>query len=149
MAGSFTDLNLHVVFSTKERYPILSKDLRSVVFPYISGIVANLRGHLPIAGGVDDHVHLLLRLHQGIAIADCVRTIKSNVSKWIREQHDPTWLGWQDGYGAFTVSRSQLSKLEQYILNQAGHHARLSFQDEFREILRRHEIEFNEEFIWN
>jgi putative transposase len=145
MAGSFTCLNVHVVFSTKERRSILVPALREPLFPYVAGIVQNLKGHLIQAGGVDDHIHLLIRLHQDTSIADCVRTIKANSSKWLRESHDAHWLGWQDGYGAFTVSKSQLPDVQTYIANQELHHARTSFQDEFRSLLKRHGIEFNEQ----
>jgi REP element-mobilizing transposase RayT len=93
-------------------------------------------------------LHLLLRLHQDVAVSDCVRTIKSNSSKWLREKHQPNWLGWQDGHGAFSVSRSHVDDVRRYIQNQAAHHARASFQDEFRALLQRHEIEFDERYIW-
>jgi REP element-mobilizing transposase RayT len=148
MAGSFTSLNFHIVFSTKERRPILKPELRIRLFPYIAGIIHNQQGSLIQAGGVDDHLHLLVRLHQNTAIADCVRTIKSNASKWVRETHDDRWLGWQDGYGAFTVSRSHVPEVEAYIQNQETHHARASFQDEFRALLKRHDIEFDERYLW-
>ena len=149
MAGSFTCLNVHIVFSTKERRPILNPNLRTLLFPYIAGIVGHHKGHLIQAGGVDDHIHLLVRLHQDTAVADCVRTIKANSSNWLRESHDDKWLGWQDGYGAFTVSKSHLPDVQTYIQNQETHHAKLTFQDEFRALLKRHGIDFNEQYIWD
>jgi REP element-mobilizing transposase RayT len=148
MAGSFTSLNYHIVFSTKERRPILRSVLRELLFPYVQGTLQNLKGHLIQGGGFDDHVHLLIRLHQDVAIADCVRTIKSNASKWLRQDHDRDWLGWQDGYGAFTVSKSHIPDVQAYIQNQEEHHVRASFQDELRALLIRHEIEFDERYIW-
>ena len=148
MAGSFTCLTFHIVFSTKERRPILHERLRDPLFRYIQGTLQKLNGHLIQAGGVDDHLHLLVRLHQQTAVADGVRTIKSNCSRWVREEHDRNWLGWQDGYGAFSVSRSHIAEVQAYIQNQQRHHARVSFQDEFRTLLVRHEIEFDERYIW-
>lgn len=148
MAGSFTSLNFHIIFSTKERRPFLTATLRDPLFPYFAGILTNLKGRLIEAGGVDDHVHLLVRLHQDTSVSECVRTLKANASKWIRETHDPDWLGWQDGYGAFTVSMSALPDVRDYIGNQEHHHARATFQDEFRTFLKRHEIDFNEAHIW-
>lgn len=148
MSGSFTSLHVHYAFSTKERRPILTSDLRTLLVPYIGGIAHNLKCELIEAGGVDDHIHLLARLHQDVAVSEFIRTIKSNASKWLREEHQPNWLGWQDGYGAFTVSRSHVDDVRRYIQNQATHHARTSFQDEFRSLLRRHEIEFDERYIW-
>ena len=148
MAGSFADLNFHVTFSTKERRAILRADLREPLFPYIAGILQNMKGRLIEAGGVEDHIHLLLRLHQQTSVAECVRTVKSNSSKWLRAEHDPNWLGWQDGYGAFSVSQSQLPTVQRYVALQEEHHARLSFQDEFRSLLSKHGIEFGERYIW-
>ncbi|QDT52441.1 Transposase IS200 like protein [Caulifigura coniformis] len=152
MAGSFASLHIHIVFSTKERRPILTPRLRDLVFPYIAGIVHAEKGHLVEAGGVDDHVHLLVhllvQLHQQTSVADCARLIKSNSSKWLRENHDDRWLGWQDGYGAFSVSQSSVSDVRDYIRTQEQHHAKTSFQDEFRALLTRHKIEFNEQYIW-
>jgi putative transposase len=87
-------------------------------------------------------------MHQGISVADCVRTIKANSSRWLREGHDPRWIGWQDGYGAFSVSKSAVSDVSRYLLNQEWHHARASFQDEFRALLDRHDVEFEEQFLW-
>jgi putative transposase len=149
MSGSFTNLNFHFVFSTKERRRILPAALRTALFPYFAGILTNLQGHLIEAGGVEDHVHLLARMHQVTSVADCLRTLKANSSRWIRETHDPGWLGWQDGYGAFTVSKSAVADVRNYIRNQEQHHAQTSFQDEFRALLTRHEIEFDEKYIWD
>jgi putative transposase len=148
MAGSFTCLNVHVVFSTKERRRTLMANLREPLFPYVAGILKDLHGHLIQGGGVDDHVHLLIRLHQSTSVADCVRTIKANSSKWLREEHDVRWPGWQEGYGAFSVSKSAIPDVERYIENQETHHAQTSFQDEFRALLKRHGIEFDERYIW-
>jgi REP element-mobilizing transposase RayT len=100
------------------------------------------------AGGVDDHIHLLIRLHQATSVADCVRAIKANTSKWLREEQDARWLGWQEGYGAFSVSKSAVPDVQDYIQNQESHHSRTSFQDEFRALLKRHGIEFNEKYLW-
>lgn len=148
MSGSFTSLHVHYAFSTKERRPIVTTDLQTLLVPYIGGIAHNLKCELIEAGGVDDHLHLLIRLHQDVSVSECIRIVKSNTSKWLREEHQPSWLGWQDGYGAFTVSRSHVDQVRQYIRRQAEHHARTSFQDEFRALLRRHDIEFDERYIW-
>ncbi|HVJ67132.1 MAG TPA: IS200/IS605 family transposase [Caulifigura sp.] len=149
MAGSFTCLNDHIVFSTKERRPVLTSDLREPLFPYVAGILKNLKCHLIQSGGVNDHVHFLVQMHQSVSLADCVRTIKSDASKWLGESHDDKWVGWQDGYGAFSVSKSGLPAVEEYVVNQEKHHARICFQDEFRTLLRRHGIEYDEKYIWD
>lgn len=110
--------------------------------------MGNLKGHLILGGGVEDHVHLLVRLHQETSLSESVRTMKANSSKWLREEHEPRWIGWQDGYGAFSVSKSHLPEVEAYIRNQEQHHAKTSFKDEFRALLQRHEIDFDEQYIW-
>lgn len=148
MAGSFSSLHVHYVFSTKERRPILTHDLRALLIPYVGGIAHNLRCEIIEAGGIDDHLHLLARLHQDVAVSEFIRTVKSNASKWLREEHHPNWLGWQDGYGAFTVSRSHVDDLRRYVRTQSEHHARRSFQNEFLELLRRHNIDFDQRYIW-
>jgi putative transposase len=148
MAGSFTSLHVHIVFSTKERRPILGSSLREVLFPYVAGIVQAEKGQLIEGGGLDDHVHLLVQLHQQTSVAECARLIKANSSKWLREKHDDRWLGWQDGYGAFSVSRSNVPDVRTYIRNQEQHHAKMSFQDEFRSLLERHGISFDERYVW-
>ncbi|HVJ86806.1 MAG TPA: IS200/IS605 family transposase [Caulifigura sp.] len=148
MAGSFTSLHVHIVFSTKERRPLLTQRLRHLLFPYVAGILQAEKGHLVEGGGVDDHAHFLVQLHQQTSVAECARLIKANSSKWLRENQDDRWLGWQDGYGAFSVSQSNVPDVRTYIRNQEQHHAKMSFKDEFRSLLKRHEIEFDERYIW-
>jgi REP element-mobilizing transposase RayT len=150
MPQSFACLHYHFVFSTKGRAPLLAADWQPRLFEYMGGTLRTMSGCLVAAGGTDDHVHLLARLGRETAVAEAMRLLKSNSSKWIHETF-PSFasFAWQAGYGAFTVSFSQLGVVKAYIAKQEEHHRVQTFQDEFRELLRKHEIEFDERYIWD
>jgi REP element-mobilizing transposase RayT len=149
MAHTFTDLLTHVTFSTIGRVPIIDTAIRPDVHAYLGGIARELRA-TPIAiGGTTDHVHLLMRLPADLAVADCLRVIKTNSSRWVKEKWpELRSFAWQGGYGAFSVSESNREGVIGYIQNQAQHHLRISYQDEFLALLRRHGVEFDERYIW-
>ena len=151
MGHTYTKLLYHVVYSTKERRPLLHADWQENLNCYMSPIVDEMRGHLVRAGGVADHLHLLFRLTATVAVSKAVGVIKASTSKWINDEFYPVNRGfaWQEGYGAFSVSESNVPDVIGYIDRQDEHHRKRSFQDEFREILRRHEIEFDERYIWD
>ena len=147
--GSFTQLTYHVVFATKYRHPTITDTIQERLYEYIGGTLRAKRSHLIKIGGVKDHVHLLARLSPAIAVADVVRDIKANSSKWMNEQPETTkTFEWQKGYGAFTVSYSQIAVVEQYIRNQEEHHRTRSFQEEYIEFLERHGIDFRLEYLF-
>ncbi len=150
MPQSLVNLNYHLIFSTKGREPFIDHELQLRLFEYISGLLRAESSRLLIAGGMPDHVHCLVSLHQGIAVADAVRIMKSCTSKWIHETF-PRHAGfaWQAGYGAFTVSSSNLSKVESYIFKQSDHHRRVSFQEEYLAFLQRHKISYEERYLWD
>jgi putative transposase len=149
MPQSYTDLCYHLVWSTKNREPYISPELMPRLYDYIGGIVRGEKGTLLEVGGRPDHVHLLARLHPSIAVADLLRVVKTNSSKWLRETFpDHQRFAWQSGYGAFSVSRSRMDQVRQYIQNQEAHHRRVAFKDEFEQLLRKHGIEFDPEYIW-
>jgi putative transposase len=147
---SYTQLYYHIVFSTKNRERWLDRDLRERLFPFIGGGIRDEGGTALIINGVEDHVHILARLRADQAIADVLRNIKSISSGWIHT-HFPSLaaFAWQVGYGAFTVSVSQIERVRLYIANQESHHRVQSFQDEFIALLRAHEIEFDERYLWD
>jgi putative transposase len=149
MAHTFTSLLTHVVFSTSERRPFLSEAMRPDAHAYIGGILRKLRA-VPIAiGGTSNHVHLLLRLPADLALADCLRVVKTNSSRWIKERWPERCLfSWQSGYGAFTVSESNRGAVIPYIQRQEHHHGSISFQEEFLALLKRHGVEFDESYVW-
>jgi putative transposase len=150
MAGTFSDLLFHIVFSAKIRIALIDGTLQQDLYQYIGAIIRNQNGVLIEIGGMSDHVHLLVRLKPTHCIADFVRKFKSSSSKWVNEEK---WklrkFGWQDGYGAFTVSRSQAPRLVEYIQHQREHHQRFDSQHEFIELLNKHEVEYDERYIWD
>jgi REP element-mobilizing transposase RayT len=150
MASTLTNLLYHLVFSTKHRHPTITKAIRDDLYAYIGGIVRGEGGVLLEIGGMPDHVHLVVRFKAEPSVATMLKIIKSKSSKWLNAKPKrPGRFEWQRGYGAFTVSASQLDKVRAYVRNQERHHRRQTFQDEFRELLRRHGIEFDERYIWD
>jgi putative transposase len=148
MPGSYSNLVYHLVFSTKERRPSLSQELKPRLREYIRGIVREENGELLEFDGVADHVHLLVRLHPARAVADTVRTIKANSSKWINEAFGKgPRFAWQEGYAAFTVSQSQVPRLLVYIRGQEKHHRRVDFRSELVALLRKNGIAFDERHL--
>lgn len=149
MPQSFTCLRYHLIWSTKHREHWITEDWRERLFEYIGGILRGNGGKLLAAGGMPDHVHLLADVSKRQAIADAVRDIKANSSKWVHETFEERQaFAWQTGYGAFTVSYSNCESVKRYIARQAAHHGARSFQEEFLEFLRKHEVEFDEKRIW-
>ena len=139
----------HIVFSTKQRQPWLREDIRDQIFAYLIGIAKAIDGVVLAIGGVEDHLHLLVRIPAKTSVADFVRTLKSNSSKHIHE----TWpdlihFGWQDGYGAFTVSPSSVDAVRTYILRQPEHHRHTSFREEYLKLLERHGVEFDPRYVF-
>lgn len=149
MAHTFTNLLTHVVFSTSGRAPYLTDEIRSDAHAYVGGILRELKA-VPIAvGGTSDHLHLLTRLPANLALAECIRVVKTNSSRWIKERWPKSSaFAWQAGYGAFSVSESNRLAVIQYIHNQAHHHQRSSFEDELLALLRRHGVDFDERYLW-
>jgi putative transposase len=148
MAQTYTQLFYHLVFSTKNRASLILPAWRPDLHAYIGGIVRNRKGDLLAAGGVADHIHLLVRLPADRAVADAVRDIKSVSSGWRHENGDPSF-GWQYGYGAFTVSKSMVKAVTRYIDRQEEHHRTVTFREEFVKFLRKHGIEYDEQYLWD
>jgi REP-associated tyrosine transposase len=149
MAHSYTCLLYHLVFSTKDREPWLQGELRPRLWEYLSGAVRGEGGFCILANGTADHVHLLVRLRQDKAVSDVLRAIKANSSGWIHAGFPKLRMfHWQEGYGAFTVSKSQMDPVRCYIAGQEAHHRKLTFQEEFLALLKAHEIEYDERYIW-
>jgi REP element-mobilizing transposase RayT len=149
MAHTFTNLLTHVIFSTKDRLPCIKADLKPKLLAYIGGIVREVRGKAYSIDGTSDHVHMLVSLPPSLALSDAVRTIKANTSGWVHDLGmSHRTFGWQTGYGAFSVSKSNASDVIKYIQTQEEHHRKISFQEEFIAFLRRHGIEYDERYIW-
>lgn len=148
MANTYTSLHYHVIFSTKNREPLLSIEVRERVWRYMGGIArANEMTALEI-GGVADHVHVLVSLPASQAIAKAVQLIKGGSSHWVRENiAGLNGFAWQDGYGAFTVSESQVAAVRDYIRQQEEHHRVKTFTEEYRVFLARHQVVFDERYL--
>ncbi len=150
MPGTYSQILLHVVFSTKQREPWITSEVAEKLYPYVGGIVRAEKGVLYSIGGVEDHVHMYLRWRPDGLVSDLMRTVKSRSSKWIHEQFSALHaFAWQEGYGVFTVSRSQDEKVKIYIATQAEHHKKQDFKSEFLRLLRAHEIEFEERYVFD
>ncbi len=149
MAHTFTNILVHAVFSTSGRASLLTDEIRPDVHAYLGGILRQLHA-VPIAiGGTADHVHLLARLPADLAVADCMRILKANSSRWAKERWPQRRsFAWQGGYGAFSVSESRRAAVVRYIQEQEQHHRRISFQEEFLKLLKNHGVEFDERYIW-
>ncbi len=150
MAQSLSRILIHVIFSTKERYPFLRPEIREELHAYAATVLQGMGSPAILINGVDDHVHILCRLSKNHALCDVIRDLKTSTSKWLKSKGGGlTKFAWQSGYGAFSVSPSQVSAVRQYIENQETHHRKVSFQEEFREFLHKYGIEFDERFVWD
>jgi REP element-mobilizing transposase RayT len=149
VAHTFSSLLTHVIFSTKDRRPSLDAEVRPRLFAYMGGIIREVRCTPLIVNGVEDHVHALVGLSPAVAVADLMRVLKANSSRWVHEQW-PQYreFAWQAGYGAFSVSRSSAEEVERYIAQQEEHHRHVSFQEEFLAFLKRHGVAYDERYVW-
>lgn len=149
MAQTLTKLLVHVVFSTKGREPIISNTVAPELYLYLSGIARNHQSPVLSIGGVADHVHLLVSQSKNITLATLLQHLKKDSSKWIKTKSmSLAGFAWQEGYGAFTIGESQVPALTRYIENQAAHHRARSFQDEFRALLKKYRVPFDEQYMW-
>ena len=150
MAHSLANILVHLVFSTKSRQGLLNDAIRDDLHAYIGGIVGKMRGTLLKAGSVEDHIHLLIALPRTCSPADLVKEIKTGSSKWIKTQGDVYHdFHWQTGYGFFSISPSHKAALENYIANQAEHHKTITFKDEYRRLMKKYGMEWNEDYVWD
>jgi putative transposase len=149
MANTFTCLHYHIVFSTKNRHPSIAPEFEDRIWRYLGGIARENRLKALQIGGVADHIHVLLGGPPTMAVSKIVQLLKGGSSKWIHEQLSSlSAFEWQDGYGAFSVSKSDLAEVTDYIAKQREHHRKMSFQEEFRALLEKHGIEYDERYLW-
>lgn len=149
MANTYSALYYHLVFSTKNRERLITPDLRERLWEYLGGITRENEGVVLRIGGIEDHVHLLVALPPTTAPSRMVQQIKGGSSKWIHTNF-PAHAGfaWQDGYGAFTVSRSALDEVGRYIDRQQEHHRHRTFDEEYRALLDKHEVRYDERYLF-
>lgn len=149
MANTYTRLYYHVIFSTKNRERWLTADIQPRIWAYLGGIAREHRLVPLTIGGVEDHVHLVLSAPPSIALSKVLQLLKGGSSKWIHETFSTLrGCGWQDGYGAFTVSKSNVTEVTKYVEEQREHHRQKTFQEEFRAFLDRHGVEYDERYLW-
>ncbi len=151
MSQSLSNVLVHIVFSTKERQPLLrDAALRAAMLKYLATVSARLRCPVITVGGVEDHVHVLARQARTMTLADWVKELKRSSSLWAKDPpHQAAVFQWQAGYGAFSVSQSQSAAVQRYIGRQAAHHRSVSFQEEFRTLLHLHTLAYDERYVWD
>ena len=150
MPGTYSQLLHHIVFSTKHREPLITPEIAPELYAYIGGIVRAEKGVLYHIGGVADHVHLYLRWRTDGTIADLLRVTKAKSSKWVHDKFPALkTFAWQEGYAAFTVSKSQEGAVKRYIARQEAHHKKEDFKSELLRLLRAHGIEFEEKYVFD
>lgn len=150
MAQTLFSCYIHVVFSTKGRFPFISEEIEDELYAYIGGIIRNHKCVLLIAGGTSNHLHLLISLSKNILIPDVIGAVKRDSSKWLKTQSKMlSKFAWQDGYSAFSVGHTQLETVKKYIAGQKAHHKQSLFEDEMRRFYTKYEIDFDEHFVWD
>jgi putative transposase len=150
MAGTFHNIKLHLVFSTKHRKPWMTPDVRPRIHDYLGGIIRSERGAVIAIGGVADHVHILFGWRTDESIATLARNLKANSSRWIHETFPALRdFAWQEGYSVFSVSQSQVPVVTNYIQGQDEHHRVKPFREELLEFLRKHEVSFDEKYVFD
>jgi REP element-mobilizing transposase RayT len=149
MPHSYVSCHIHYVFSTKERRPFITPDIKERLWAYMGGIARDNRMKALAIGGTEDHAHVLLRLPSTISIAKAIQLIKGGSSKWVSDTFPSHRdFEWQQGYGAFSISVSGIERTMAYIRAQEAHHRTKTFQEEFCDFLERHGIEYDERYVW-
>ncbi len=149
MPQSLSKVLIHLIFSTKHREPLIPERICPRLHGYIVGILDNLNSPSLQTGGTADHVHTLFALGRTISLAEIVKEIKQSSSKWMKTDAGVQEFSWQAGYGAFSIGESQADKVIAYIQNQAEHHRKMTFQEEFRKFLERYKVAYDERYVWD
>jgi REP element-mobilizing transposase RayT len=147
MANTYSQINLHIVFAVKNRQALIQKNFKDEIEKYITGIVKNHNCKLQTIFCNPDHTHLLIGLRPNVMISDLVKTIKTSVTALIKEKYLKDF-GWQDGYGVFSYSNSQVNAVAKYILNQAEHHKKRTFKEEYLDILNKANVDFDDKYLF-
>lgn len=149
MPNTYTQINIHAVFAVKGRENLLTKEFRPKLFEYISGILRNIKQFPLTVNGYQDHVHIFFELNPTNSISEIMRIVKSNSSKWINENgFIKGKFSWQEGYGAFSYSRSQRNDVTNYIINQEQHHSKIPYKIEYLELLKKFDVEFDNQYLF-
>jgi REP element-mobilizing transposase RayT len=150
MPQSLAQVIIHIVFSTKNRAPLITGAIEPELYSYLGGICNNQKCPVILINGVSDHIHILCGMSRTLTIADLLEEIKTHSSKWIKTKSpDLSKFSWQNGYGVFSVDWRNTDKVKAYISAQKEHHAKVTFQDEYRQILREYGVQFDERYVWD
>lgn len=150
MGQSLANILVHIIFSTKKRQPIIQQNIKKELYSYITGIARTYESEVHEIGGIEDHVHLLISLPRTVPLSKLVEDIKKGSSKWIKTKGNLYIdFAWQNGYGAFSIGQSGYENLRKYIQMQEDHHKNISFQDEYREFLKKYRIIHDEKYVWD
>ena len=148
MPSTHFSLHYHLVFSTKDRYPFITEPWRDRLHAFLGGSIRTLGGVAEAVGGTSDHVHLLVSLRTTQCLAEVLKDIKQASSTWLHDEIKIQKFAWQEGYGAFTVSASQIEGVKRYIAEQESHHQKRSFQDEYLQLLNKSRVVFDASYVW-
>lgn len=150
MSQSLSSILIHLVFSTKNRAPVIAPAIEAELHPYMATILRELKSPSLAINGTADHVHILFSMARVVTIADIVEEVKTSSSKWIKTKgREFRNFHWQRGYGAFSVGQSNVASLKRYIRDQKEHHKRVTFQDEYRKFLKAYGIDYDEKYVWD
>jgi len=150
MGHTYSNILIHAIFSTKDRLPSIRDSLRERLYEYLAGIAQREFGHAVIIGGTNNHLHGLLQVRCSVSVAEAIRKWKSLSSGWIRKSFVGNEnFSWQEGYGAFSVSQSNVSKITRYITNQVSHHKRITFEAELLSFLKPNGIKYDAQHLWD
>ena len=147
MPQSLVKVLVHVIFSTKNRVGLIEPKIEDLLFSYVHGIVENNKSKLVLAGGTSNHVHLLISLGKTVDVSQLIGDIKRDSSSWMKQHRKDFY--WQEGYGAFSIGQSQVPSVMKYIANQKQHHAKQEYKEEFRGLLKKYEVDYDERFVWD
>jgi REP element-mobilizing transposase RayT len=150
MADTYTKIYVHVIFTVQGRQNLISKQHKDELYKYITGIIQNKKQKVIIINGMPDHIHILIGIKPDIALSDLVRDVKANTSSFINEKR---WImgkfNWQEGFGAFSYSHSQLDSVANYIRNQEKHHSRRTFREEYLELLKKFDVDYDPKYMFD
>ena len=150
MPQSLSNVLIHLVFSTKNRVNLITSEIEKELYAYIVSISKTHKCPSLEIGGTENHLHILFRLERTVTISHIVERIKTGSSKWIKTTGNTFKdFGWQNGYGAFSISQTNIPNVRQYIVNQKKHHEQTTFKDEFRGLLKKHNIKYDERYVWD
>ena len=148
MSHTHTNLLFHIVFTTEGRLPLISSEIKHELFAYLAALIREKKGIAIIINGMADHVHILVMLPPDVSVSDVMRFVKANSSRWMKGRSGKPFA-WQKGFGAFSVSRSNVEAVAKYIRDQEKHHQKIDLRDEYLSLLKKHEARYDPDHLWD